>query len=207
MFLTQRIEQAIVRATVLHHFQKRKVSGVPYVVHPYSVAFLLAHYTDDEDVIIAGLLHDVLEDIPDYTEAMFREEFGDRPLKIVREVTEDYTEAERLNHLLRGDKGSWRKRKEKYLKNLENDTEEALLVAAADKICNMRNIIDEYRRHGEQIWENFGRQKADLLWFYEGANRVISAYLRHPLAVEMDKIYQELERTVGTNATEKREWL
>ena len=199
MFLTERIEKAIVRATVLHHFQKRKVSGVPFIVHPYSVAFLLTHYTDDEDVIIAGLLHDVLEDTPDYTEAMFLEEFGKRPLAIVKEVTEDYSEAEKLDHILRGDTSTWHKRKEKYLHNLENDSQEALLVAAADKICNMRNIIDEYRSHGEGIWVSFGRKPEELVWFYESANRVISAYLRHPLSVEMDKIYQELEATVRSS--------
>ncbi|MEK7182016.1 MAG: HD domain-containing protein, partial [Patescibacteria group bacterium] len=64
MFLTPQIDKAIQRATVLHHGQERKGTGAPYIVHPYAVAFLLAHYTDDEDVIIAGLLHDVLEDVP-----------------------------------------------------------------------------------------------------------------------------------------------
>ncbi len=193
MFLTQRIEQAIVRATVLHHFQKRKVSGVPYIVHPYSVAFLLAHYTDDEDVIIAGLLHDVLEDTPEYTEDMLRDEFGERVFRIVKEVTEDYTQAEKLNHLLRGDNGAWRTRKERYLENLKNDTPEALLVATADKIHNMRGLIDEYQVHGEGVWHTFRRSAEDLAWFYTEADRVISERLKHPLVEEMNKVLKDLQ--------------
>jgi len=198
MFLTQRIEQAIVRATVLHHFQKRKVSGVPYIVHPYSVAFLLAHYTDDEDVIIAGLLHDVLEDTPEYTEEMLRDEFGERVFKIVKEVTEDYTQAEKLNHLLRGDNGSWRPRKEQYLNNLKNDTPEAFLVAAADKIHNMRGLIDEYGVYGEEVWHKFKRSAVDLVWFYTEADRVISERLNHPLVGEMNKVLKDLQAIART---------
>ncbi|MFA9261912.1 MAG: HD domain-containing protein [Undibacterium sp.] len=195
MFLTERIEKAIVRATVLHHFQKRKISGVPYIVHPYSVAFLLAHYVDDEDVIIAGLLHDVLEDTPEYTEALLREEFGERVLRIVKEVTEDYSQAEKLNHLLRGgDHQAWKTRKERYLENLANDSEEALLVATADKVHNMRNIIDEHATHGNQVWAQFRRRPDELLWFYTEANRVISEHLKHPLVIEMSRILEELKR-------------
>lgn len=191
MFLTQRIEQAIVRATVLHQTQQRKVSGVPYIVHPYSVAFLLAHYVDDEDVIIAGLLHDTLEDVPTYTEDMLRAEFGERVCAIVKEVTEDFTQAEKEDHSLRGP--GWRTRKEKYLTNLENDSEEALLIATADKVHNMRNALDEYHLHGDVVWEKFKRTAENLVWFYTEAARVISKHLNHPLVEEMNRILHELQ--------------
>jgi (p)ppGpp synthase/HD superfamily hydrolase len=193
MFLTPRIEKAIVRATVLHQSQKRKVSGVPYIVHPYSVAFLLAHYTDDEDVIIAGLLHDTLEDIPEYTEEMLREEFGERACAIVKEVTEDFTQAEKEDHSIRGN--NWRARKEKYLANLSNDSQEALLVATADKIHNMRSALDEYRIHGDSVWEKFKRNADNLIWFYTEAAKVINEHLEHPLVEEMNRLLLELQAT------------
>lgn len=193
MFLTPRIEKAIVRATVLHQSQKRKVSGVPYIVHPYSVAFLLAHYTDDEDVIIAGLLHDTLEDIPEYTEEMLREEFGERACAIVKEVTEDFTQAEKEDHSIRGN--NWRARKEKYLANLSNDSQEALLVATADKIHNMRSALDEYRIHGDSVWEKFKRNADNLIWFYTEAAKVINEHLEHPLVEEMNRLLSELQAT------------
>lgn len=193
MFLTPRIEKAIVRATVLHQSQKRKISGVPYIVHPYSVAFLLAHYTDDEDVIIAGLLHDTLEDIPEYTEEMLREEFGERACAIVKEVTEDFTQAEKEDHSIRGN--NWRARKEKYLANLSNDSKEALLVATADKIHNMRSALDEYRIHGDSVWEKFKRNADNLIWFYTEAAKVINGHLDHPLVEEMNRLLSELQAT------------
>lgn len=195
MFLTPRIEQAIVRATVLHHSQKRKVSGVPYIVHPYGVAFLLAHYTDDEDVIIAGLLHDVLEDVPEYTEAMLEAEFGERVTAIVKEVTEDYLQGGKGKSLAQ-DSVSWRSRKAGYVENLKNDSKEALLVATADKIHNMRGLIDEYRVHGESVWEKFRRPGIDLLWFYQLAAKAISDHLAHPLVDEMQRILRDLEAII-----------
>lgn len=197
MFLTPKIERAIVRATVLHESQKRKVSGVPYIVHPYSVAFLLAHYSDDEDVIIAGLLHDTLEDVPSYTDEMLKQEFGERVYSIVKEVTEDFTQAEKEDHSIRGT--NWRARKERYLENLKNDSPEALLVATADKVHNMRNALDEYATHGVGVWEKFKRNAENLIWFYSEASRIISERVDHPLVDEMKRLVQELQSTAPKN--------
>lgn len=193
MFLTPRIEKAITRATVLHQLQRRKLSEAPYIIHPYSVAFLLAHYVDDEDVIIAGLLHDTLEDIPEYTEEMLREEFGDHVCNIVKEVTEDFTQAEKEDHSLRG--GSWRTRKERYLANLSNDSKEALLVASADKIHNLRSTLDGLALHGEEMWQKFGRKPEDIVWFYTEVSKIISERLKHPLVDEMNRLVEELTQT------------
>lgn len=193
MFLTPKIESAIKRATSLHDGQKRKVSGLPYVVHPYAVAFLLAHYTDDEDVIIAGLLHDVLEDVPGYTEDDLVAEFGARVTAIVKEVTEDYTEAAKMDHSLR--RQGWKERKEKYLSNLSDDSPEALLVTTADKIHNLRSLINDYGVHRETTWERLGN-KERIFWFYSETVRVISDHLDHPLAEELRKTFDEAKKSV-----------
>jgi len=197
MFLTERIEKAIVRATVLHQSQKRRISGVPYIVHPYSVAFLLAHYVEDEDVIIAGLLHDTLEDIPEYTDEMLRREFGERVYTIVKEVTEDFTQAEKKDHSTRNK--SWRRRKEKYLENLKNDSEEALLIAAADKIHNLRSFLTAFEESGKSAWMKFSRER-DMVWFYEEVVKIIDARLKHPIVLELRKtlqLFSEKARSVG----------
>ncbi len=197
MFLTPKIEQAIKRATELHDGQKRKVSGMPYIVHPYAVAFLLAHYTEDEDVIIAGLLHDVLEDVPGYTEDDLIAEFGARVTAIVKEVTEDYTEAEKVDHSLR--RQGWKERKKKYLANLSDDSHEALLVATADKIHNIRSLIDDYTVHGEATWERLGN-KERIFWFYGETVRIISERLSHPLSEELRKTFDEAKKVVANNS-------
>ncbi len=63
--LTQRLREAINMACRLHPNQVRKADeGLPYISRPFSVAWILSSYTDDEDTIIAGLLHDILEDVP-----------------------------------------------------------------------------------------------------------------------------------------------
>lgn len=190
MFLTPNIERAIVRAAELHQEQRRRVSRAPFVVHPFAVTFLLAHYVDDEDVIIAGLLHDTLEDVPGYTKDMLREEFGKRVCTIVQEVSEDFTEAEKENQNLRNE--NWRARKEGYLKGLTTCSTEALLVATADKIHNIRGIIDEYHIHGTAFWKKFGRSSVDIFWFYTKTADTIMDRLSHPLVEEMKRTLFEL---------------
>lgn len=194
MFLTKKIERAIVLATILHTNQKRKITGVPYIIHPYAVAFLLAHYSDDEDVIIAGLLHDTLEDVPHYTEENLREEFGDRVCTIVKEVTENYTQEEKEHPHKRTT--SWLARKKGYLAGLQDDSTEALLVAAADKIHNMRSFLDEYSLHKDTIWEQFRTEKEKMLWFYGEATNIIEDRLKHPISEELRKVFTELEHTI-----------
>lgn len=192
MKLSPKIEKAIVRAAELHRNQERKGSGTPYVVHPYSVAFLLAHYTDDEDVVCAGLLHDILEDVPGYGEGRMREEFGDRICDIVKEVSED------RDPLISGHffPEIWKERKDGYIENLKNDSEEALLIACADKIQNLRSLIDGYAEHGEGLWEHFRSRKEDMLWFYQTVLAVISERFQHPLVDDLKSSLEEAKKTV-----------
>jgi len=102
---------------------------VPYIVHPVEVAMILDKYTDDEDVICAGLLHDVLEDVVGYSRANLAQEFGERVAQIVQEVSED-----KDPNVPEDAKATWRERKEKYLAGLRQDSEEAILVCAAEKM-------------------------------------------------------------------------
>ncbi|MEI8096532.1 MAG: HD domain-containing protein, partial [Candidatus Moraniibacteriota bacterium] len=164
------------------------------IIHPYAVAFLLAHYSNDEDVIIAGLLHDTLEDVPHYTEENLREEFGDRVCSIVKEVTENYTQEEKEFPHKRS--ASWLTRKEGYLAGLRDDSKEALLIAAADKIHNMRSFLDEYATHGDAIWEQFRTVEEKMLWFYGEATNIIEERLKHPISEELRKVFTELEHTL-----------
>lgn len=89
MKFTPKIFNALNRAAALHAGQKRKGDGLPYIVHPCAVAFILSEHTGDEDTIIAGLLHDVLEDVPDFGGKKFKKEFGEKIFKIVKGVSEE----------------------------------------------------------------------------------------------------------------------
>lgn len=195
MFLTDPIFRAIERATQLHHGQTRRVTGVPYIVHPYAVGFLLAHFTDDESVIIAGLLHDVLEDVPGYTREMLEAEFGPEVARLVSEVTEDnaiYDEHPELPHPDRV-----RLKKEDYLRRLLDDSEGALMIAAADKICNTRSFIDEYPKFGaEKFWKEYRGTPERYLLFSLAFNQIIQNKLKHPLADELDRVTKFAEKLI-----------
>ena len=105
---TGRIERAIAPALRAHEAQTRKGDGqLPYIVHPVTVALILSRYTGDEDTIIAGLLHDTLEDTHVTPEEIERE-FGPK----VRDMVQDVTESD-LPGL------SWDSRKARYLRQLE----------------------------------------------------------------------------------------
>lgn len=192
MQLTKRLDSAIERATVLHHGQSRRITGVPYIVHPYAVMVLLSAYTDDEDVLIAALLHDVIEDVPGYEREHLVLEFGERVASLVVELTEDYTEEERNDRELR--RASWRRVKEGYIENLKNDSEEALLIATADKIHNMMSLISGYHLGGEKVLESFHTNSENILWFYGSILELIQKRLsRHGLTLRYQEEFARLE--------------
>ncbi len=81
---------AIEKMMALHAGQTRKGDGSPYSYHPLRVGLLAALYTTDEDIVIAALLHDTLEDTA-YTERELRQDFGDQVAELVLLLTEDKT--------------------------------------------------------------------------------------------------------------------
>lgn len=186
MFLSDRIWRAIERGAEWHGEQKRRVSGLPYFVHPYAVGFLLAHFTDNEDVVIAGLLHDVLEDVKGMTEEKLEKEFGKEVTRLVKEVTEDRSIS--VTKLALSRSSRWRAIKEEYLRRLSDDSEGALMIAAADKICNIRSLMDDYPKHGSDFWKAYGRTKEEYAWLVRAQNDTIQARLKHPLTIELEQM-------------------
>ncbi len=81
------VRRADAFAATAHESQKRKYTGEPYIVHPRAIADLLAEAGLDDEVIAAGLLHDVVEDC-DVTVEELRRRFGDRVARLVLEVTD-----------------------------------------------------------------------------------------------------------------------
>lgn len=145
--------------------QHRKGSDIPYIIHPMSVMLIAGQATDDEDVLIACLLHDVLEDVDSsiYSEADMLRDFGERVLGIVRGVTKN------------GDLRSWRDCAEDYLHQLEFVAkDESLIVSAADKLHNLTSNVIDYKDTGEELWQRFTTKSADdQLWWYESVLTVL----------------------------------
>lgn len=152
---TGRIERAIALALRAHEAQVRKGDGqLPYVVHPVTVALILSRYTGDEDTIIAGLLHDTLEDTLVTAEEIALA-FGEK----VRDMVLDVTEPDLPNL-------SWETRKARYLRRLQTAPRPSLLVAGADKVANLISMIAAHATTGDALWERFHAPPVMKLGFY-----------------------------------------
>ncbi|MFA6514446.1 MAG: HD domain-containing protein [Patescibacteria group bacterium] len=190
MKLTPRIQKAINSASRLHAGQVRKGDvNLPYISHPFAVAWILSNYTDDEDIIIAGLLHDVLEDVEDYYYADLIKDFGPKVAEIVKGISED-----KNPNVERDDKATWEDRKSRYLAGLENDSDESLMVCAADKIHNLESMISAYQEKGEALWDDFNSPKEKKLWLYEEIVKLLKERLSNPIVEELEKTYRLAEK-------------
>ena len=154
------IDRALAVAARCHAGQTRKDGPTPYIAHPVAVALIVSDFTSDEDVVVAALLHDVLEDVPPavYSAADMTAEFGEQVTEMVCGVSEDKTAGTTTP--------PWRVRKEGYLARLANGSRECLLISAADKIHNLRSMVDTHSRLGEAMWDLFNAGPAEKLWFY-----------------------------------------
>lgn len=186
MKFTSKIQRAINTASEKHLGQKRKNTGRPFIVHPFSVGFILAEFTSDEDIIVAGFLHDVLEDAKDYTFLDMKKDFGLRVAEIVKENSENKTPGGNKNK-----RETWDIRKKIKLAQLKNASREALMVSAADKIHNLRSIIRNYDALGEGLWKNFNAPPEKKFWYYKEAVEIISKKLGGKISRELKKVYGE----------------
>ena len=157
------IEHALEIAAEAHQGQYRKGTDTPYISHPYAVGLLLMEAGCTEAVIIAGILHDTVEDTP-LTLDFIREEFGEQVASIVEGCSE--------NKSLR-----WRARKTERIEALKTASMEVCLVTCADKLHNLRTIISEYAQIGDAVWERFHGEVADQGWYYRSMTRSLQAHL------------------------------
>ncbi len=190
MKLTKRIQKAINKASVLHNGQKRKGDGLPFIVHPCSVSIILSSYTDNEDIIIAGLLHDVLEDVSGYSEDDMEKDFGKKIVQIVKGVSEE--KSSDLNALEK--KKTWQERKNGYLEKLKHDNYESLMVCAADKIHNISSLIGVYKTQGEGAFSEFNASVKKMVKFYSDVLKILKKRLKDDIVIELEKKYEEMEQ-------------
>jgi len=165
---TNRLDSAIRRAAWAHERQNqhRKGTDIPYIIHPFGVMTIAGNFTDDEDILIACLMHDILEDVsPEiYNEFDMRLEFGDDVVAMVRDVTKNQ------------DIVGWHDQSRAYLDHLRNvASTRSVIVSAADKMHNLLSTLADYQTHGDSIWQRFStKSAADQLWWYESIFDVVS---------------------------------
>ena len=145
------VSEAIVFAAKAHDGMRRKKSEAPYILHPMEAAVIVGTMTDDQDLIAAAALHDVVEDAGITLEEI-KEKFGQRVWELVRSETED--KREELPPAQ-----TWRIRKEESLAVLKNAEDIAvLMVWLGDKLANMRSIYRDFKVEGVQMWQRFNQK-------------------------------------------------
>ncbi len=192
MKLTPLIQKAINTACMLHDGQKRKGHGtLPYVSHLFSVAWMIAAHTDDDEVIAAGFRHDALEDGKGFGYEHLDADFGSRVAGIVKEVSE-----EKDPNVAYDKKSTWEARKREYVERSAHLSDEALLVTAADKTHNLLSTIQNYRIQGEALWGKFNATKEQQVWF-NGEMGKLFRMRGSPFADEFDAAYKEFSEIAG----------
>ena len=154
------VSEAIAFAAKAHDGMRRKKSEVPYILHPMEAAVIVGTMTEDQNLIAAAALHDVVEDT-DITIEEIEEKFGKR----VRELVGSETEDKRAEL---PPAATWRIRKEESLAVLER-TEDlgVLMVWLGDKLANMRSIYRDFKVEGEAMWQRFNQKDpAQQAWYY-----------------------------------------
>ncbi|HEY5714214.1 MAG TPA: HD domain-containing protein [Candidatus Gracilibacteria bacterium] len=181
MFLTSRLSAAIAFASQKHDGQRRKSDGYPFIAHPFAVASILIKYGADESTIIAGLLHDTLEDT-DCSPEELEFTFGPNVLRMVEDVSE--------NKSLK-----WKDRKINYIDNLKLISQSSLMISCADKTHNLHTFLEELERHGESLWKKFPAGPEVTFWFFRSVHEQLKIYLDHPMVGELSVLVEKIPGT------------
>lgn len=145
---------AINFANKAHRGQKRKLGGDPFIIHPLAVAGLLADHYSDKTLIIAAILHDVVEDTP-VTFDQLRDKFGEEITQIVADVSQTEKNL------------PWKERKDRYFEHLtKKASENAVRVSAADKYHNLQDIASWWQKEGDEIFTHFNASKEEIMANY-----------------------------------------
>jgi GTP pyrophosphokinase len=185
MNLSQKFDQALHYAVLIHAFQKRKDTEIPYLAHLLGVASIALEYGANESEAIGALLHDAGEDaggegrIED-----IRHRFGDAVADIVQGCTDAVTIP----------KPPWQKRKEDYIAHVPLASASIRLVSASDKLHNARAILRDYRRLGDALWTRFTGGKAGTLWYYRALVTAFRKAGKDELIDELDRVVTEIEQ-------------
>ena len=154
------VSEAIAFAVKAHDGMRRKKSEAPYILHPMEAAVIVGTMSDDQNLIAAAALHDVVEDAG-ISLMEIEEKFGKR----VRELVEAETEDKRADI---PPAETWRIRKEESLAVLKNTADlGVLMVWLGDKLANMRSIYRDWKIEGDAMWQRFNQKDPkEQAWYY-----------------------------------------
>ena len=185
--LGPRFDEALVYAANAHVGQFRKGTSIPFLAHLLAVTALVLEDDGEEDDAIAALLHDAAEDAGGRARLDdIRRRFGDRVADIVEACSDTFEEP----------KPEWWSRKEAYLAHLESASGDVLRVSLADKVHNLRSIVLDYERIGDELWARF-TPGSDQLWYYRSLAELFERRRPGLRARELSRLVAQLEAAVA----------
>ncbi len=191
LHLTDRFTKAVDYARVLH-IERRKGTNIPFMAHLLGVAAIVMGETGQvpfsvtEDMIIAALLHDAVEDHGGWTRLEdIRCNFGAEVARMVEGLSDSFQEDESA-------KETWEERKRAYLDRLPGEPADVQLISAADKLYNARTILDEYRVIGPRVWERFKRGRDLQIWYFRELLKVFKSQGSNRIVAELERVVDEL---------------
>ncbi len=189
MIYTNKIKKAIKFAIETHEInqkQKRKGKDIAYITHPFTVGLILAKAGADENVVVAGILHDTIEDSikeKKVNKEQIQELFGEEVAEIVGNVTEENKEM------------SWEDRKKEAREHLKTMPLNSLLVKTADVISNTNEILEDFSDVGFEVFDRFNASKLNVLYHYILTIKIIrERWQDNPFRSDLGKINIELLR-------------
>ena len=192
---SDRINHAFAFAAKHHDRQVRKGTALPYLTHPANVAIILTRYDRDDDTVIAGILHDVIEDCvrERWTQEMLEERIGEKfgagVLEAVLAVT--YRRVDENGNEFDRDE-----RKADYLRRLESASDCARWVCAADKVHNGSSILADLRRtlDPDTVWSRFSAgREGTIRWYRAVYERLREVGFDAPILEELRDVAEALE--------------
>jgi len=177
-----KLQKAVNFAIKVHEVdqkQKRKGKDVAYIFHPLAVGLTLSQIGADEDVVVAGILHDTVEDSVEekkVTPEILKEEFGKRVADLVMSITED--------------KGlTWRERKQKELEEIKKLSHDSLLLESADLISNVSEIVEDYAQDGYKDFKDFSapepKKENTIQHYLNVMNAILMVWPANPLKEDL----------------------
>jgi (p)ppGpp synthase/HD superfamily hydrolase len=189
--LTDRFDRALLYSTHVHGGQVRKGTSIPYVAHLLAVAATVLEYGGNEDLAIAALLHDSVEDqggAPRLEDV--RNRFGVRVARIVEACSDSLANTAKDEQKLPA-----KQRRQAYLTHLRKADRDILNVSLADKVHNARAILRDLRKRdiGEKVFERFSQPKKDILEYYSNLADIFREKLPGQLSNELHEIVEILK--------------
>ena len=176
------LHDAITFATHAHKGQVRKGTELDYICHPLEVLQILTALGADLNLLIAGVLHDTVEETS-VTLPELEARFGQDVALLVGHHSEDKSH-------------TWQERKAQAIASLPESDLRLKKLVLADKISNLRSIVADKRRIGEQIWDRFNAPREQQQWYYQGIGSALSPLSAEPDAApfyeEYIALYQEI---------------